>query len=71
MSTPVIFMCLSLYFQAGWGAEAPQGAPIPAVHASGRGGVWGPPGGDSDHAEIGSSLQQQQALLPHLCRGLP
>lgn len=71
MSTSVIFTCLSLNFQEAWRAEASQGALIPAVHASGSGGMWGPVGGDADHAEISSSLQQQEALLPHLRRGFP
>lgn len=67
MSISVIFMCLSLNFQEAWRAETSQGAPLLAVHASGSGGMWGPAGGDTDHAEISSSLQQQEALLPHLC----
>lgn len=67
MSTSVIFVSLSLNFQEVWRAEASKGAPILAVHASGSGGMWGPAGGDPDHAEISSSLQQQEALLPHLC----
>lgn len=62
-----MFICLSLNFQEAWGAETSQGAPILAVHAPGSGGMWGPAGGDADHAEISSSVQQQEALLPHLC----
>lgn len=67
MCTSVIFMCLSLNFQEAWRAETSKGALILAVHASGSGGMWGPAGGDPDHAQVSSALQQQQALLPHLC----
>lgn len=61
------FICLSMIFQEAWRTETFKRAFIFAMHASGSGGMWGPAGRDANHAEISSSLQQQEALFSHFC----
>lgn len=51
--------------QEAWRTKTFKRAFISTMHASGSCGMWGPAGGDANHAEISSSLQQQEALFSH------
>lgn len=61
-----IFFYMSVTnFQEAWRTKTFKRAFISTMHASGSCGMWGPAGGDANHAEISSSLQQQEALFSH------